>query len=65
MRFSRPTSLAAAWLAGISVAEAQAQFLVDQLSFGHTGRYVQLSPGNLGPVTVTATARAKRSMFAG
>ncbi|KAK6193143.1 hypothetical protein LQW54_012770 [Pestalotiopsis sp. IQ-011] len=37
MRFSRPASLAA-WLAGVSVAEAQAQFLVDQLSFGYTGR---------------------------
>ncbi|KAH6661386.1 concanavalin A-like lectin/glucanase domain-containing protein [Truncatella angustata] len=37
MRFSRPASLAGL-LAGISVAEAQAQFLVDQLSFGYTGR---------------------------
>ncbi|KAK9775684.1 putative L-type lectin-like domain-containing protein [Seiridium cardinale] len=37
MRFSPPASLAA-WLAGICVAEAQAQFLVDQLSFGYTGR---------------------------
>ncbi|KAI1861342.1 uncharacterized protein JN550_010872 [Neoarthrinium moseri] len=37
MRFSHPASLAT-WLAGVSLAEAQAQFLVDQLSFGYTGR---------------------------
>ncbi|KAI0123861.1 concanavalin A-like lectin/glucanase domain-containing protein [Xylariales sp. AK1849] len=37
MRLASPTSLAV-WLAGVAVAEAQAQFLVDKLSFGYTGR---------------------------